>query len=886
MDPLSAIGLVGNIITFLEFGYEISSAAKKIHNSLSGATRNNDDLESMNRQFMSVASGLKAGIRPGDTSKETKELQTLLAECDTITADIQALLGTLRVSGPRSKRQSLKLAIRDWRKREEKTELEKRLDRCKQQVSLHISCLTRSEVVDRLNKLIADGHASDTELQSLGKDVQQLRVGTTVSCLSAEALEQVRSIVHLSDKAMLAAYQSRMLEELRFDHVNVRFYDIEDPHEETFQWIYDDGSEGSRSSTVSTPIRSTESLGIHVTIGRHLEYTTPKQLRRRDIEQKYMSHRSLLFSKGFLVEGEPHEDAISRFSWEPPVKTSNFIIDDDIASENSFFAALRQPDVKRVVETHQQESWDSRTQLRPDSLTDVMTQARETFTTWLSQDCGIFHISGKAGSGKSTLMKAIWKHPSTRKHLTYWADGKELVMAKFFFWKPGTDLQRTIKGLIRGLLYSFLSSCPGLIPVAFPKHWDMINHGRGVHLDNEDYSKAFNRLISDHSISSRHRFALFIDGLDEFEGNHADLIRILRKWINHNKDVKLCVSSRDWAIFTDSFGGCPSLRLHELTSADIKVFVRNKLSDMNPGDLTGTEREHSKTFDILESLICERADGIFLWVKLIVYQIKEGLSNGDQLKDLTNIIRSLPTELELMFEQLLGMIPARNRKLAVTLMSVASACSVMPLYEYSLLHASFIEEYVCDKCSESMTASKQIEFQETTDRVKRARKRVYGVCKGLLELRPPFRNHLQPDLQSSEMKQLFGDQVSLTHRSILEFIQGDVFRQFAQKIAPGLDVNHALCQTYLSLIRLIKLPKQYFTPRYDSINRMLSSMLFGSDWERKAPFLMGIWIPSGPSLIRNLVEISILCYDTIQPAEEPIDLLTLFRKLAIDKLNF
>ena len=47
--------------------------------------------------------------------------------------------------------------------------------------------------------------------------------------------------------------------------------------------------------------------------------------------------------------------------------------------------------------------------------------ARKAFVTWLLHGDGIFHISGKLGSGKSTLMKFLCHHELTKKLLQQWA---------------------------------------------------------------------------------------------------------------------------------------------------------------------------------------------------------------------------------------------------------------------------------------------------------------------------------------------------------------------------------------------------------------------------------------------------------------------------------
>jgi hypothetical protein len=53
--------------------------------------------------------------------------------------------------------------------------------------------------------------------------------------------------------------------------------------------------------------------------------------------------------------------------------------------------------------------------------TTLKTNARELYLSWLHDGCGIFHVAGKLGSGKSTLMKFLCKHPETRSQLLGWA---------------------------------------------------------------------------------------------------------------------------------------------------------------------------------------------------------------------------------------------------------------------------------------------------------------------------------------------------------------------------------------------------------------------------------------------------------------------------------
>ena len=66
---------------------------------------------------------------------------------------------------------------------------------------------------------------------------------------------------------------------------------------------------------------------------------------------------------------------------------------------------------------------------------------------WLRGSDGLYWISGKAGSGKSTFMKWLFYEDRTRNLLKSWAGDKDLLITKYFFWSPGTALQTSLSGL-------------------------------------------------------------------------------------------------------------------------------------------------------------------------------------------------------------------------------------------------------------------------------------------------------------------------------------------------------------------------------------------------------------------------------------------------------
>jgi predicted ATPase len=55
------------------------------------------------------------------------------------------------------------------------------------------------------------------------------------------------------------------------------------------------------------------------------------------------------------------------------------------------------------------------------------------FVEWLESDASLYWINGKAGSGKSTLMKFIAEDSKLKKHLKVQDPSLDLLCAKFFF---------------------------------------------------------------------------------------------------------------------------------------------------------------------------------------------------------------------------------------------------------------------------------------------------------------------------------------------------------------------------------------------------------------------------------------------------------------------
>ena len=283
------------------------------------------------------------------------------------------------------------------------------------------------------------------------------------------------------------------------------------------------------------------------------------------------------------------------------------------------------------------------------------------FKSWLQSNDQLYWITGKAGSGKSTLMKYVsatgsrdYGVPRCREDLELWSSRESphhLVVAAFYFWNSGTPLQMSQMGLFRALLHQILTELPELIAKVAPKIWEALCLFDTANLGFSDTSELQKILRAvAQSLPDDVKLCLFVDGLDEFDGDHLALIALLNELLS-NPNIKLCVASRPWVVFEDAFGHRPHLRLEFLTYNDIKAYVCTHL-EADPCFTLLRRREAVYAAQLVENII-SKASGVFLWIRLVVTSLLAGMSAGDRVSDMQRRLDILPPELERLCEKIL-----------------------------------------------------------------------------------------------------------------------------------------------------------------------------------------------------------------------------------------
>lgn len=264
------------------------------------------------------------------------------------------------------------------------------------------------------------------------------------------------------------------------------------------------------------------------------------------------------------------------------------------------------------------------------------------FMQWLSSDEKVFWISGKAGSGKSSLMAFIESHRSFEKGLKHWSKGRSLTVLTFFFWRPGLDLQKSITGLLRSLLHQLLTKKPSAIdkvcandPALRYSDW---TEGR--------LSRVLSEVLDLYQHADECIFFL-IDGLDEFEGDYSKLLRVILP-IKLRSNVRICLSSRPLNVIQQSLQTYATIRLEDLNYRDITHYVFS--------ELRAVDYPHMDHMTKIPS----RAAGIFLWAALVTKELIKCYQEDHSKATLQSVLDDMPQGLAPLFNSLFSHVDKRS----------------------------------------------------------------------------------------------------------------------------------------------------------------------------------------------------------------------------------
>ncbi|KFY82782.1 hypothetical protein V498_08454, partial [Pseudogymnoascus sp. VKM F-4517 (FW-2822)] len=460
----------------------------------------------------------------------------------------------------------------------------------------------------------------------------------------------------------------------------------------------------------------------------------------------------------------------------------------------------------------------------------------DNFAEWLGkqglgENDGLYWIEGKAGSGKSTLMRYLFKNTQTRVLLQKWSCAEdEPQLVSFFFRRSGeVKDQASHEGLRRSLLHDILSHKKHLLKDLCQDTWQMIKSSKEPNFkprrnwwNFERIYKAFNNLCK----VDLGKVCLFIDGLDECAGGDRETINILRSIIQRSTNIKICVSSRPEIVFMDQFNDNPKLQLQALTSDGIKLYVSGTLhEDEKMKALYHDENEEALK---LEEEIVSAADGVFLWVELILKSLIIGLGNLDDIAQLRERFSRMPPEIEGLYKYMLKDIDTMYANDAVHIFRIMSVSQQdppkrpilldIPKRTFRIPQLTALElSFALDKNQDFATnPTTPISQEDLKTRIKRVDIQLRKCCAGLLEL-SGYAYYRRYEVRVDSLEDLLDNPsayIQYHHRTAKDFLdgegvqglivepqQGDQFSPSAALVRGWLVIYQTLCTPILKRLK-------------------------------------------------------------------------------------
>ncbi|ENH69384.1 hypothetical protein FOC1_g10011735 [Fusarium oxysporum f. sp. cubense race 1] len=361
----------------------------------------------------------------------------------------------------------------------------------------------------------------------------------------------------------------------------------------------------------------------------------------------------------------------------------------------------------------------------------------DDLNTWLQSASGLYWVSGKAGSGKSTLMKYLDRHDKTHALIRTWANGSELIFASFFFYALGRSEQKSQSGLLRSLLYQILEREPSATESALPHMWREACYSQQSFQNIEvppvaEMTAALRDLCP--KVHADKKIFFLIDGIDEYEGKDLDIARFISE-LESFPNVKILVSSRPHPAFFTAFSQKPMMRLQDLTKHDVATYVDDTVAS-HPYMVTLSKLSPFETGAITQKLV-KKASGVFLWIVLACRSVIEGCDDFCTIAELKERVDELPKQIEDLIEHILEKIDPRWKQEAMKLIQLVytnEGCELADSIPTLGLHLTY-EQGLGRDTSLSGLKLAPVPSAEMEAQCRIMEGRIRSRCCGLLEVR-------------------------------------------------------------------------------------------------------------------------------------------------------
>lgn len=383
------------------------------------------------------------------------------------------------------------------------------------------------------------------------------------------------------------------------------------------------------------------------------------------------------------------------------------------------------------------------------------------FEKWLQSRSGIFWISGKPGSGKTTMVKylianrgrieelqtSLYSEQTVTQAIQRSRGNRDLILAAHFFDHEGDHLTHSVTGLLRSLLFQLLRARPQLFEAILPRYEEMKRFHTAIVWSFRDLNVAFKAMLR-HSECGPVMF--FIDALDEAEDEHDEIIRLITGFSEvSSKDTQFCVSSRPSADFSFYLADPEAkIRLDEYSSQDIHHFVRESFQEL--------ASRFNTNYGNLINQIALKAENVFLWARLVVEDLLRAARRREAVEILLHRLLKMPTQLNYFYRRMVDQASDYERSEVLQILGIV----------LSALEPLSIEQLqdVMEHCSnqdarQELCPGAQQSFHSSLNSAEHFAERIESICFGLVEVRTTYHH--------KEMRR----EVAFSHHTVNEFLE-------------------------------------------------------------------------------------------------------------------
>ncbi|RFU24742.1 hypothetical protein B7463_g11594, partial [Scytalidium lignicola] len=293
---------------------------------------------------------------------------------------------------------------------------------------------------------------------------------------------------------------------------------------------------------------------------------------------------------------------------------------------------------------------------------------------WLQNRTGqlICWLVGKPGAGKSVICSKLIQDLQKDQQCS-----TIFYLCNHFSTSPNEAGQ-----ILRSLVSQMVQQSPDLVPYILDECVS-----RGVPASGSQLRKMIPKLLMGFSC-----LRIIVDGLDEIEESQqrqvlSDLIDFATKPLGPGSSCKILIASRDVTVISRFLSQRMVLSLGDdlqAFQAAVQPYVHHELSQIRNA-LSDIEVEES-TMAIIERRLVEKANGMFLWVRLVIATLEASYTVSDLLK----ATETLPDGIERAYGRILEHISSRlhpkQREIAMQILELVCFAR-RPLKPYEIQSA-------------------------------------------------------------------------------------------------------------------------------------------------------------------------------------------------------